>query len=408
MSQVVAVKDSRGALAEPIAAWRFADASFELRSWQLLGAILANNLDHDQTAGIATALSDPDTFAAIIAVAECEGVLPALHRAMTDRFDNAARLWRVILAKTYRENERRNAQIHGALLELGKTAAAADLRLAALKGAAWVIENETDHAAWRWMIDFDVLVDAEHFDRMPLLLGRLGYEPASISERYRNNFHLPPFWRPNTGLSVEVHRHLGWRHRLLAPEIVFASARPIAPGLLLPAPWCRAFHAMIHWQIQDFGLSRRTVRLKDVVETARFLARDDVEWGRLVAHAHRVDSVEACEAAVALAAELLGAPVPRELTPRKMARRHVARALARRASPVRTWLATEVWRAGTLWRCEKIAYRLAICGTPAGEIRFAVWAARVFRFPILAVRAVGILARGVRLFVRGEVRGARS
>ena len=376
-------------------AWRLAEEATDLRSWTLLSAVLADRLDREQSAAVTAALSNPDAFAAIVAAADRERVLPALHLALSGRFDKAAKFWRAVVAKAYRDNRQRNAEIRGALVELGEAAAAANLRLAALKGAAWILEDETDYAAWRWMIDFDVLVDAEEFDRMPALLGRLGYEPASESKRYRNNFHHAPYWRPNIPITIEVHRHLGWRHRLLAPEIVFGSARPVAPGLLLPAPWCRAFHAIIHWQIQDLGLSRSTVRLKDVVEIARFLARGDVDWDRVAAHARAVGSFEACEAAVALAAELLGAPVPRALTPGRTARRHVARALAVLASPLRTWLTTEMWRAGTLWRCEKIAYRLAIRGATRRRIWVTVWTARIARLPILAVRAIGILARAI-------------
>ncbi len=385
-------------------AWRLAEEASDLRSWTLLSAVLADSLDREQSAAVTAALSDPDAFAAIVAAADRECVLPALHVAVAGRFDNSAKFWRAVLAKAYRENRQRNARIHSALLELG---AAANLRLAALKGAAWILEDEADHAAWRWMIDFDVLVDAGEFERMPALLGRLGYEPASESKRYRNNFHHAPYRRSNIPVTVEVHRHLGWRHRLLTPQIVFGSARPVAPGLLLPAPWCRAFHAIIHWQIQDLGLSRSTVHLKDVVEIARFLTRGDVDWDRVAAHARAVGSFAACEAAVALAAELLGAPVPNALTPGRTARRHVARALSVRASPMRTWLATEIWRAGTLWRCEKIAYRLAIRGARPARIRVAMWTARVVRLPILAARVVGIMLRGARLFALGEILGVR-
>ena len=194
-------------------AWRLAEEA-DLRSWTLLSAVLADRLDCRRSAAATAALSDPDGFAAIVAAADRERVLPALHVALTGRFDEAAKFWRAVVAKAYRENRRRNAEIRGALLEFGAAAAAANLRVAALKGAAWILEDETDNAAWRWMIDFDVLVDAEEFDRMPALLGRLGYEPASESKRYRNNFHHAPYWRPNIPITIEVHRHLGWRSDL--------------------------------------------------------------------------------------------------------------------------------------------------------------------------------------------------
>ncbi len=387
-------------------AWRLAKEASDPGSWTVLTAVLADRLDCEQSAAVAAALSNADAFAAIVTQADHERVLPALHLALTGRFDNAAKFWRAVLAKAHQDNRQRNAKIRSALRELGEAAAVANLRLAALKGAAWILEDETDYAAWRWMIDFDVLVDSEEFDRMPSLLGRLGYGPASESKRYRNNFHHAPYWRPNIPITIEVHRHLGWRHQLLAPEIVFGSARAVAPGLLSPAPWCRAFHAIIHWQIQDLGLSRSTVRLKDVVEIARFLARGDVDWDRVAAHARAVGSFAACEAAVALAAELLGAPVPNALTPGRTARRHVARALSVRTSPIRTWLATEIWRAGTLWRCEKIAYRLAIRGATKRRIWMTIWTARMARLPILAVRAIGIVARAIVRCARRRQSGA--
>jgi hypothetical protein len=82
--------------------------------------------------------------------------------------------------------------------------------------------------------------------------------------------------------------------------------------------------------------------------------------------------------------------VPRELPSGATAQRWLKRALACRASPLRTFVATEIWRAGTLWRCEKVAYRCALRGMRPSLIPMAVWGARVVRLPLLAVRAVRI------------------
>jgi hypothetical protein len=73
--------------------------------------------------------------------------------------------------------------------------------------------------------------------------------------------------------------------------------------------------------------------------------------------------------------------------------------LLRKASPWRTWLAREKWRAGTLWRCEKVAYRWALKGAPPAAIHAAVWAGRLVRLPHLFVRAVGITWRGLTMLV---------
>jgi Uncharacterised nucleotidyltransferase len=341
-----------------------------------------------------------DTFAAMTALAEAEGVLPALYDLLAHHHGaQVSKAMRAVCAVHEETNRRRNAAIRQALLELGEAALAEGFAFAALKGAAWVIEDADGAAGWRSMIDMDVLVDASRFDDIPSFLHRLGYMRLSDDTRYDVNFHHAPYARPDGPAVIEVHRHLGWRHRLLAPEIVFGEARPIAHGLLLPAAWCRALHAIIHWQVQDFGTSRATMRLKEVLEVDRFLARSDVDWCALAAHARAAGAMPACEAAIALASELLGAPSPHEIPLRAFGRRHVALALSRKASPWRAWIAREKWRAGTLWRCEKVAYRCAVRGANPISIRAAVWAGRLVRLPHLCVRTVGILARALTMLV---------
>jgi hypothetical protein len=339
-----------------------------------------------------------ETFAEMQALAESERVLPALYDALADRHGTqVAKPMRAVGAVHREENRRRNAAIRHALVELGEAAAAEGFAFAALKGTAWVIEDGDGPAAWRSMLDMDVLVDAKRFHDIPSFLDRLGYIRLSNDARYDVNFHHAPYARPDGPATIEVHRHLGWRHRLLAPDIVFDCAQSIAAGLLLPAPWCRAFHAIIHWQIQDFGLSRATMPLKDVLEVDRFLARSDVDWAVLSAHVGAAGAMEACEAAIALAVDLFGGSRPHEIPLRAFGRRHVARALARKASPWRTWLAREKWRAGTLWRCEKVAYRCGINGAHPAVIHAAVWAGRLVRLPYLFARAVGIIARALTM-----------
>jgi hypothetical protein len=339
-----------------------------------------------------------ETFAALQALAETERVLPAFYDALANRHGaQVAKPMRAVCAVHREANRRRNGAIRAALLELGEAAAADGFAFAALKGAAWVIEDGDNAAAWRSMLDMDVLVDEKRFDDIPLFLDRLGYVRLSNDARYDINFHHAPYARPGGAAMIEVHRHLGWRHRLLAPGIIFDRARSVAAGLLLPAPWCRAFHAIIHWQIQDFGISRATMPLKDVLEIDRFLARSDVDWAAPAAHAGAVGAMEACEAAIALAVDLFGASRPDEIPLRAFGRRHVALALSRKASPWRTWFAREKWRAGTLWRCEKVAYRWAIKGAQPTAIHAAVWAGRLVRLPHLFVRTVGIMARALTM-----------
>jgi hypothetical protein len=251
------------------------------------------------------------------------------------------------------------------------------------------------------MIDVDLLVEPRHFAAMPELLSRLGYAAESDATRFGVNFHHRPYRRPGAPFTIEIHRHLGWRHELLDPAIVMKDAEQVGAGLLLPAPWCRAFHAIIHWQVQDFGLQRATPPVRELLEVDRFLRADRVDWSRVMAHAHAVGVRPACEAAIALAATVLNAPTPAGVAVSKSGRKHVTRALRRRDSPLRTWLATQKWRAGTLWRCEKVAYRLALSGWRPPMRGGLLVFHRLIRLPYLAVRIVGIAARGCALWLRG-------
>jgi hypothetical protein len=367
-----------------------AQASADHASFLLLCDALADG-SHEGHRRVAAMISQPEAIAALIAMAGRERVLPALHEAVATRHAREApKAYRAVLATEHEANRRRNAALRQALLELGEMGAAAGFQFVALKGAAWIVEDAASCARWRTMIDLDVLVAPEQFEAVPALLAEMGYALASTAKRFKDNFHHAPYRHPRIPVTLEVHRHIGWRHRLLPSATVLDGARPIAPGIRLPAAWMRAFHAMIHWQIQDHGYSRGSLPLKEILEVARFLARSDVDWATLCVHAAGVKALEPCAAAMAAASELLAAPVPRELAPGAAGRQWVERGLARRASPLRTFIATEIWRAGTLWRCEKVAYRCALRGMRPSVIPMAVWGARIVRLPLLAVRAVRI------------------
>jgi KDO2-lipid IV(A) lauroyltransferase len=363
--------------------------------------LLSRGIPQSETIDI---FADPQAAAALLKLAHGERVAFALHE--TPAATALPREARMLLAIQYESNRRRNETFRKILLDLGDAGAALNIQFAPLKGGAWLVESGHDGAPWRWMIDLDVLVHPDHFDSMPRFMERLGYSKASDAKRFQRNFHHAPYVHPKVPVTLEVHRHIGWHHEILPPEMVMANARPIARGLVLPAPWVRAFHGMIHWQIQDHGRSRGTLPLKDIVDLARFLDRCDVDWPTLAARASAADVMEECQTAIASAAALLNAAVPCEITPGLAARAWVARARARRASALRTYYATEFWRAGTLWRCEKVAYRSALRGTDKRIIRLTIWAARVVRLPLLAVRALGIVGRGLGLWWRGY--GRRS
>jgi hypothetical protein len=337
---------------------------------------------------------------AMMALAEAEKVRPALDDALAVRHGaKVAKAIRTVCAVRQETNRQRNLVIRQAVLKLGEAAAAEGFKFAVLKGAAWVLEDGQRAAAWRWMIDIDLLVDQQRFETMPDFLRRLGYAQISDDPRYEINFHLAPFAEPDGVVSLEIHRHLGWRHDLLPPQVVFHSAQAVAAGIVIPVPWCRAYHAFIHWQAHDLGMTRATVPLKEMAEVDRFLRRADVDWATLAAHARANGTIRACETAIALTAALLGAPAPADIPLSEFGRRHVARALACKKSRWRTFVAREKWRAGTLWRCEKIAYRSAIRGASPATITAAVWSGRLLRLPVFLARTAAIYARVLRMLL---------
>ena len=337
------------------------------------------------------AFADAKRTAALLDLGEEERILAAVHEAVAAQYANSAtKADRAVLATRHEVNRRRNRMLRRVLLELGTAADRAGVGFVALKGSAWLLEDEIGCASWREMVDLDVLVDPRQFDAAPRLLQQMGYTLASTAKRFGVNFHHAPYQHPTLPLTVEVHRHLGWRHHLLLPELLLRAARPLAPGLSLAPAWMRFFHAVIHWQVQDHGGSRGSLPLRELVEVARFLARPDVDCAAFTAHAVRVEAIRDCEIAIASANTLLNAPVPPQVVPGSVARRWVTRALARRDSPLGTWVATQRWRAGTLWWCDKVRYRAALQGTRPAVIALRVGAARFIRLPLLAVRATTI------------------
>lgn len=346
---------------------------------------------------MAEVLSDPNRIAALIQEARRERVLPALHAAVASRYAAIVpKPYRAVLATEYEANRRRNEALHAALVELAQAARTRGIEIVALKGIAWVVEDPSGFAGWRTMRDVDILINETHAGAMAEIVSDLGYQAVERPHRwfgtrqFRNHFHLIPYTHASVPALFEIHKHLGWRHNLLPVATVFRHAGRGRDGILLPAPWCRAFHAIIHWQVQEGGYSRANMPLPDMLDVARFLDRDDVDWAAIVNQARVSGTRKQCEAAIALASKQLGAPVPPAFVLSANAARHVPRAVMRRAVPERTRFATDLWRVGRLWRLEKDAYRLFARGAPQPVIPAIISMQRIILLPMLVVRMIGV------------------
>jgi hypothetical protein len=345
--------------------------------------------------------------AGIAALASKENILPAFYDAISGFPDCLPKSDRVSLAMTYEANRRRNRQIRDAIFKIAETSTRQGISIAALKGARWIVEDQDDTAAWRSMIDVDLLVRPEAYDAMRKLLEETGYRAMRREQnifghmRFAGHYHMVALRRDDQPFATEMHRHVQWQPHLLPTEAVFASSREVAPGLWLPCPWHAAFHAIIHWQIHHYGYLMGFHRVTDGLDIARFLCRDDVDWRVLVDHAKRIGTVRAVEDALATVTDLFCVPLPEGFGVPARAQRYAAKALQMRDFRLSRWRAKQCQRLARLWHDYRYLYRSNLRKTGPVATRAGLWALRLRRLPFLIshLASIGVLSILVKLRV---------
>jgi len=346
-----------------------------------------------------------------------EHLSPALDQAVAKHFPaDIPKAQRAVLAIDYAANERRNRMIRDLLIELGSAADWRRIELVALKGCQWLLEDTETLAAWRWMLDIDVLVEPANYHIMPAVLMELGWAAPGdrgrlfVRRRADSHYHLPPYTRGSLPVFIEVHRHIGWRPNMLPTELIFAQRRSVAPGLAVAEPWHAAFHSLMHWQVQHGGLRRLQAPLRNVFELVRYLERDDLDFDRLTAQAECVGLQRERDTALALAVELFGIRLPASLAPSAAARRHVAQCLAIRGSPARAWIAGERGRILAMWDCKRATYRSFLQGAGPAHMAVALWARRLIRLPLMLLSGLYLVVLGSAKLAHEKlrVRGAEA
>jgi hypothetical protein len=341
-------------------------------------------------------LSAGGSGAAVVARAHSEGVLPAFYEAISAFPDSLPKSERIPLAIAFEANRRKNQQIREAAIEIAAEAARHSIEVVALKGARWVIEDAAGFAAWRSMLDIDILVRVEDYGAMREILAQIGYHSTRRERnflgqpRFAGHYHLVALKRDKQPFFVEVHRHVGWQPALLTTERIFESSQRIAPGLRLSCPWHAALHAIMHWQIHHFGYQFGFHRVTDGIDIARFLGRDDVDWDAVAAHVARVGIRREVDAALATVIELFGAPAPPHFQVSHEARNYVAKALRTHESRLLKWQAKQSQRIERLWHDHRFVYRMDLRKTHSAATRMGLWALRVRRLPFLISHLVSI------------------
>jgi hypothetical protein len=156
------------------------------------------------------------------------------------------------------------------LASVAELAAANDIEIMALKGAARLIQGEL---AARSVVDIDLLVREADAERLHQLLRQsLGYEPMSGTPGPEHH-HLPALTGEGM-LAVEVHTRPS-RRASRQSEAIWRDARAVPVGgaqVLVPSPDALVLHTLEH------ALSTRAkrYRLRDITDVAAVWG-DDVD-----------------------------------------------------------------------------------------------------------------------------------
>jgi hypothetical protein len=158
------------------------------------------------------------------------------------------------------------------LAEIAGVAAASNVRVLALKGAARLLAGEPPGS--RSMSDIDVLVSGDGASAIfETLQSAHGYMPDTPGTPTR---HLPSLGRPSS-LPVEIHRRLNDEGSSAIEERVWVGTRPVSVGrgsIEIPDATALLVHALEHAVVVHRAAR---FRLRDVLDVSA-LATRAVDW----------------------------------------------------------------------------------------------------------------------------------
>lgn len=173
--------------------------------------------------------------------------------------------------------------------------------------------------ALRSLGDLDVLVRPADLAAARAALGALGYTQESEPgfENAHHPFHDPPYYRQAAGGQICLELHWGlWASRFyrLGPDALWTRsvmARIHAADIRILSPEDTLLHLAIH-------RSRSALRLRFVCDIAELLGHhhSTLDWEYVLAQARAAGARTALFYALALAQELLDAPLPPAILPR--------------------------------------------------------------------------------------------
>ena len=239
------------------------------------------------------------------------------------------------LAFLHARNAARNERIRLQCLEIGSNLARAGLRAALLKGVAWLFDGNSLAASDRMMRDIDLAVVPEEFEPAVRALEGSGYREVSGIYIEVGHFHHAPMVCKGGEASVEIHRDLANRVEFLSSPEVIASAREVAPGLLLPEPRHRIVHNVIHAQILNGNFIGGVLDLRDGLDLARLVTESgpELDWTVLALEANDRGYFRHLSGAIHAAHRILCSPLPPPFADHLWGRLHAWRCVQQRRWP---------------------------------------------------------------------------
>lgn len=200
----------------------------------------------------------------------------------------------------------------------------------AIKGVLRLLEAPPDGSAGRFMRDFDLIVPADKLKQSIDALRDAGYVPELQDDRWTYHYH--PMRHPDNICSIELHIRPGEQRNFLTAEEVWADAVTVnCPGLQLFAlsPNHRIAHNVFHSEIQDHGFVLGDICLRQLYDLALICDnhKNAIDWEAIDSRMNGNGLAKPFRARIHMAASLLGATVPANITGTIRSRIHLRRCL---------------------------------------------------------------------------------
>ena len=153
-----------------------------------------------------------------------------------------------------------------------------------LKGAAILVEHDFAPQFWRYMADFDMLVEPGHLTDAVNAMQGLGYYPRE-DDLYlpRLNPHFPILLQQGKNCGIEIHSRLLQDNikNLLDPDGIRARAEQVETSdgkIFIASINDRLIHLIAHAQIGSQRYHRRKFLIRDALELNYLLSRPKADF----------------------------------------------------------------------------------------------------------------------------------